>query len=141
MRDQPDVGQVDPHPERVGGDEHARAAGLERMLRALARERGAAGVVVARGDPRRAQIRRDALGDLARAAVDDRTPGASPFECGVQIRYRGDVVPAVVEALADATRIRVEFRSPQRAVAPGQSAVVYVGDELMGGGRIIEAIR
>jgi hypothetical protein len=37
VRDQPDVGQVDPHPERVGRDQHARATGLERVLRALAR--------------------------------------------------------------------------------------------------------
>ena len=38
-------------------------------------------------------------------------------------------------------RVRIEFRSPQRAVAPGQSAVVYRGDEVLGGGRIVEAIR
>ncbi|MGZ5214554.1 MAG: aminomethyltransferase beta-barrel domain-containing protein [Actinomycetota bacterium] len=37
--------------------------------------------------------------------------------------------------------IRVEFRRPQRAVAPGQSVVVYLGDELLGGGRIVEALR
>ena len=36
---------------------------------------------------------------------------------------------------------RVEFREPQRAVAPGQSAVVYRGEELLGGGRIIESLR
>ena len=68
-------------------------------------------------------------------------PAAGPFECGVQIRYRADHVPAVVEPLGDGARVRVEFRTPQRAVAPGQSAVVYLGDELLGGGRIVEAIR
>jgi tRNA-specific 2-thiouridylase len=36
---------------------------------------------------------------------------------------------------------RVEFREPQRAVAPGQSAVIYRGDEVLGGGRIVEALR
>jgi tRNA-uridine 2-sulfurtransferase len=46
----------------------------------------------------------------------------------------------VVEPLDD-DRVRVEFRSPQRAVAPGQSAVLYVGDEVLGGGRIVQAIR
>jgi tRNA-specific 2-thiouridylase len=68
-------------------------------------------------------------------------PVPAPFECGVQIRYRSDHVPAVVEPLGDGARVRVEFRTTQRAVAPGQSAVVYLGDELLGGGRIVEAIR
>jgi tRNA-uridine 2-sulfurtransferase len=68
-------------------------------------------------------------------------PAAAPFECGVQIRYRADHVPAVVEPLGDGARVRVEFRTPQRAVAPGQSAVVYLGDEVLGGGRIAEPIR
>ena len=36
---------------------------------------------------------------------------------------------------------RLELRTPQRAVAPGQSAVIYLGDELLGGGRIVEALR
>ena len=67
-------------------------------------------------------------------------PGGGPFEAGVRIRYRGDDVPCVVEPLDDA-RVRIEFRSPQRAVAPGQSAVLYRGDEVLGGGRIVEAIR
>ncbi len=67
-------------------------------------------------------------------------PGGGPFEAGVRIRYRGDDVPCVVEPLDDA-RVRIEFRSPQRAVAPGQSAVLYRGDEVLGGGRIVDAIR
>src|SRR6266550_5998121 len=51
-------------------------------------------------------------------------PDRGPFEAEVRIRYRGDDVPAVIAPGADAT-IRVEFRSPQRSVAPGQSVVVY----------------
>ena len=67
-------------------------------------------------------------------------PGGGPFEAEVRIRYQGDDIPCAVEALGDA-EVRVEFRSPQRAVAPGQSAVLYRGDELLGGGRIVEATR
>ena len=35
----------------------------------------------------------------------------------------------------------MRFRSAQRAVAPGQSVVIYRGDEVIGGGRILEALR
>jgi tRNA-specific 2-thiouridylase len=67
-------------------------------------------------------------------------PGNGPFESEVRIRYRGEGVPAAVEAL-DGGRARVEFRTPQRAVAPGQSAVFYRGGEVLGGGRIVEVLR
>jgi len=33
--------------------------------------------------------------------------------------------------------MEVSFRSPQRALAPGQSAVISRGDEVLGGGRIV----
>ena len=66
----------------------------------------------------------------ARRAVRGRGPDPLPR------RRRA----CAVEPLGDA-RVRIEFRSPQRAVAPGQSAVLYRGDEVLGGGRIVEAIR
>jgi tRNA-specific 2-thiouridylase len=37
--------------------------------------------------------------------------------------------------------VDVEFKSPQRGVAPGQSVVFYRGDELLGGARIVRAVR
>jgi tRNA-specific 2-thiouridylase len=67
-------------------------------------------------------------------------PDSGPFEAEARTRYRGPDAPCVVEPLPDG-RARVEFRAPQRAVAPGQSVVVYRGEELLGGGRIVEAIR
>jgi len=67
-------------------------------------------------------------------------PTRGPFEAEVRIRYRGADVSCVAEAIG-MDRIRVEFRSRQRAVAPGQSAVLYRGEEVLGGGRIVEAIR
>jgi tRNA-specific 2-thiouridylase len=72
--------------------------------------------------------------------IGGNAPDDGPFEASARIRYRGDDVPAVIEPLAG-DRIRVEFRSPQRAVAPGQSVAMYLGDELLGGGRIVEALR
>jgi len=67
-------------------------------------------------------------------------PPAGPFEAEVKIRYRGHDVPAVVEPLGE-EGARVEFRSPQPAVTPGQAVVVYTGDEVVGGGTIAAALR
>jgi len=66
-------------------------------------------------------------------------PFEGPFEAEVRIRYRGEDVPSVLET--DGDRLRVTFGSPQRGVAPGQSVVAYHGEELLGGGRIVESLR
>jgi len=71
--------------------------------------------------------------------VGGEPPASGPFEAEVRIRYNGGDIPAVVEVIDG--RLRVEFRTPQRGVAPGQSVVVYRGDELLGGARIIESLR
>jgi tRNA-specific 2-thiouridylase len=60
---------------------------------------------------------------------------AAPFEANVKIRYRAPEVPALVTPLPG-RRMRVEFDTPQRAITPGQAAVVYIGDEVVGGGTI-----
>ena len=74
-----------------------------------------------------------------RSASAGRPPSGAPFEADVRLRYRGEEVPAAVEVTGgEAT---VEFRTPQRGVAPGQSVVLYRGDEVLGGGRIREAVR
>ncbi len=72
--------------------------------------------------------------------VSGAPPADGPFEASVAIRYRSGPAPAVVRPSGD-DGFRVEFREPQRAVAPGQSAVVYRGDEVLGGGRIVDALR
>jgi tRNA-specific 2-thiouridylase len=88
--------------------------------------------------PRELLARRGLVADRAHW-VAGSPPADGPFEAAVRLRYRGDDVPAVIEATGD--RMRVEFRTPQRGVAPGQSVVVDVGDELLGGGRILESTR
>ena len=50
------------------------------------------------------------------------------------------MVPAVVKATPGGGA-RVEFRTPERAIAPGQSVVFYAGDEVLGGGTIVETWR
>ena len=82
--------------------------------------------------------RRGLVADRA-SWVAGEPPTDGPFVAQVRIRYQGEDAPAVVEPTAGG--FRVEFREPQRAVAPGQSAVVYRGDEMLGGGRIVESLR
>jgi len=50
----------------------------------------------------------------------------------VKIRHKHEPASAVVEALGD-TRARITFDAPQRAITPGQGAVFYDGDRVLGG--------
>ncbi len=59
----------------------------------------------------------------------------SELEALVQIRYRHPGAKAILQPLAEG-RVRVNFRIPQRAVTPGQAAVFYWGEEVLGGGWI-----
>jgi tRNA-specific 2-thiouridylase len=63
-----------------------------------------------------------------------------PFEAEVKIRYRGEPAAAVVVPQGG-DRATAQFRTPQRAVTPGQSVVFYSGDEVVGGGTITSALR
>lgn len=58
----------------------------------------------------------------------------------VKIRYRSPRVPATLELLEDG-RVRVLFAHPQRAVTPGQLAVFYESERVLGGGIIEHALR
>lgn len=60
-----------------------------------------------------------------------------PFEATVSLRYTKKPGRATVTALPD-NRALIEFAEPQRAPAPGQAAVFFDGDDLLGGG-IIES--
>jgi tRNA-specific 2-thiouridylase len=58
-------------------------------------------------------------------------PGVS-FECRVRLRHRQPLQSAVVQIEGDLMRMRFEL--PQRAITPGQSAVIYDGEVCLGGG-------
>jgi tRNA-uridine 2-sulfurtransferase len=59
----------------------------------------------------------------------------APLRAAVKIRHKHEAGAAVIEAL-DSARARVTFDAPQRAVTPGQGAVFYSGDVVIGGGWI-----
>src|SRR5262249_54418649 len=62
------------------------------------------------------------------------------FEATVKIRYNHLGTSATVTALED-TRAHIRLHHPQRAVTPGQAAVIYDGDVVLGGGWICRAAR
>jgi tRNA-specific 2-thiouridylase len=82
--------------------------------------------------------------DLLRATLTARdmnwlsiAPICGPIRAQVKIRNRHAAADATISPAGnDATRIEVRFDQPQRAVTPGQAAVLYDGDLVLGGGWI-----
>ncbi len=57
------------------------------------------------------------------------------MEVEVKTRYSSKVAKAKI--VQEGEEIKVTFEEPQRAITPGQSAVFYIGDIIVGGGKII----
>ena len=60
---------------------------------------------------------------------------SAPVRAFAKIRHKHDPADATIEPL-DAGSARVTFDTPQRAITPGQAAVFYHGDVVLGGGWI-----
>jgi tRNA-specific 2-thiouridylase len=58
-----------------------------------------------------------------------------PMRVAVKIRHKHQPAPAIIES-AGPDEVRVTFDEPQRALTPGQAAVFYDGDIVVGGGWI-----
>lgn len=64
-------------------------------------------------------------------------PPTESIRCAVKIRYRDDLHPARVFPLKGG-QMRIEFIEPVRAITPGQSAVLFDGEIVLGGGVLCE---
>jgi tRNA-uridine 2-sulfurtransferase len=62
-----------------------------------------------------------------------------PLECDVAVRYRGTPMRAQVQRYADGG-LELQFAEPVLAVVPGQYAVLYRGERVLGGGAITTAL-
>ena len=71
-------------------------------------------------------------------SVPPPEPGAA-FDCAIKIRSAGDPVPGVRATALPGGGFRADFPAGIAGVAPGQSAVLYDGDAVLGGGFIREA--
>lgn len=65
----------------------------------------------------------------------DRSLLASKIDVAVKVRYATPATEATAEPVGHDT-LRIHFHSPQRALSPGQSAVFYRGEQVLGGGII-----
>ena len=68
-------------------------------------------------------------------------PTVSPqqLDCEVQVRHRGKPVKCV--ANFNDNNVKIDFSESIRAIAPGQSAVLYKNNECLGGGIIAKALK
>jgi len=80
----------------------------------------------------RDQVQRHDFRALAASWVDSAP--AAGTRCEVQIRHRGKPLPAVLDP--SGPEVEVKLLEPAIGVAPGQSAVFYSGDEVLGGATI-----
>jgi tRNA-specific 2-thiouridylase len=60
-----------------------------------------------------------------------------PLNAQIKIRYRTKSVPAKITRNVSSHSLQIQFKKPVRALTPGQSAVFYNGQTVLGGGVIL----
>ena len=70
----------------------------------------------------------------SRVSYTQGRPPSGPVDVGVKIRYRSQEAHALLHPKPEGALVC--FEEPQRAVTPGQAAVFYQGDVVLGGGII-----
>jgi tRNA-specific 2-thiouridylase len=63
----------------------------------------------------------------------------SSFQAMVKTRYTASPAQGLVTPFDNGARARVQFLEPQRDLTPGQAAVFYDGDIVLGGGLIVQS--
>jgi tRNA-specific 2-thiouridylase len=118
---------------------HHFTVGQRRGLRIAAGEP----LYVIQTDPKTQQVIVGSNDDLLRAELIARdinwvsiAAPAQPRRAEVKIRNKHVAAPATLVPAGDESRVTVVFDNPQRAVTPGQAAVFYDGDLVLGGGWI-----
>jgi tRNA-uridine 2-sulfurtransferase len=73
--------------------------------------------------------------DVADLNLFDPSLLTGPTEADIKVRYATAATPATIHPLSEDT-LHISFHEPQRALSPGQSAVFYRNDHILGGGII-----
>lgn len=112
------------------------------------------GIGVAGPEPYYVVEKRPSTGELVVGFADEALVGAvvvgtmnwqacptldDPYDAMVKLRYRSRPCACIIEP-EDDQRVSIALRSPQPTTAPGQYAVLYDGDTVLGGGMIEEVV-
>ena len=118
---------------------HHFTVGQRRGLRIAAREP----LYVIGTNPATQRVMVGSNNDLLRSSLTARDVNwlsipapEEPLRAQVKIRNKHVAAPAKLMAKEGGTRASIEFDEPQRAITPGQAAVFYDGDLVLGGGWI-----
>ena len=118
------------HHFTVGQRRGLRVA-AEQPLYVIATEPATQRVIVGSDDDlRRSSLLADRVNWLSIAAIRE------PRRAQVKIRNRHTAAEATLIPVGDDTSVKVQFAEPQRAITPGQAAVFYDDDLVLGGGWI-----